>query len=95
MDNKKQGEKTKEPRMSKTKSKGRVSLPTTRRGGTPPVTRRPPNNSNMPMNKIEQLSYEFNETKTELETYASAFHKITSTFGLKTSTFHKITSMFG
>jgi hypothetical protein len=65
--------------MSVSKSKGRVSLPkkATRSRGvshTPPkskATRRPPNNSNMPMNKIERFSYEFNDMKTELENYAA------------------------
>jgi hypothetical protein len=68
MDNKKQGEITKEALMSVSKRKGRVSL---LKPAKKTATRRPPNNSNMPMRKIEQLSYEFNDTKTELENYAA------------------------
>jgi hypothetical protein len=73
---KKQGEHNrKEYKMaSKTKPATRrrgVSHTPARNAPKSKATRRPPNNSNMPMNKIERFSYEFNDMKTELENYAA------------------------
>jgi hypothetical protein len=58
--------------MSVSKSKPAKKTATSRGvARNAPATKRPPNNSNMPMKKIEQFSYEFEDFKTELENYAA------------------------